>query len=420
MRLTILNQFYPPDLSPTAHLARSLAEHRAGLGDEVTVITSRGGYVEPLRERLGEERTGSVRVVRLWTPQLGKSRNLFRILAYACFHLAAAVRLVAMPRQDVIVSMTTPAFIAIAALLHKLFHPSTKLVLWNMDCYPEAMERFGIVRERGVLARAMRLINRKLFARMDYLIALDGAMQELLLSQYSPRDRRLPAAIIPNWESWSLFPADADPPRWHRVDELGLRDKFVVLYLGNTGYGHRFDTVLEAASLLRADPVVFLFVGGGARWQEIEQAAKDLGLPNVVMCGYVPKEETPSVMKAASCALITLDDSALGVMSPSKLHGTLAMGLPVLYVGPQGSNVDVAIRRFHCGLSIRHGEAEKLARYIRESLASTETNAELRRRARQAFEEAYCDLRTLPQFDAVLSELTVLGSPSRSSSIARG
>ena len=43
MRLTILNQFYRPDISPTAHLSASLADHRAKAGDVVTVVTSRGG-----------------------------------------------------------------------------------------------------------------------------------------------------------------------------------------------------------------------------------------------------------------------------------------------------------------------------------------------------------------------------------------
>ena len=42
-------------------------------------------------------------------------------------------------------------------------------------------------------------------------------------------------------------------------------------------------------------------------------------------------------------ALITLDERSIGVMSPSKLHANLAAGLPVVYVGPQGSNVDEAI-----------------------------------------------------------------------------
>src|SRR6185436_1265307 len=45
LRLTVLNQFYVPDISPTAHLAASLAEHRARAGDRVTVVTSQGGYV---------------------------------------------------------------------------------------------------------------------------------------------------------------------------------------------------------------------------------------------------------------------------------------------------------------------------------------------------------------------------------------
>jgi glycosyltransferase involved in cell wall biosynthesis len=249
------------------------------------------------------------------------------------------------------------------------------------------------------------MINRRLFARLDHLVSLDESMQELLLSAYAPAHRTLAATTIPNWENISLFPVDADPPLWQEAAALGLTERFVVLYLGNTGYGHRFDTVLEAASMLRDEPVTFLFVGGGSRWQEIEDAASRMRLANVVMCGYVPKERTPSVMKAAHCALITLDDAALGVMSPSKLHSTLAMGLPVLYVGPEGSNVDAAIQRYGCGFSIRHGEATRLADCVRRLSKSMPDNESLRRRARQAFDDAYCDTRTLPQFDEVLDGL---------------
>ena len=54
-------------------------------------------------------------------------------------------------------------------------------------------------------------------------------------------------------------------------------------------------------------------------------------------------------MAGADLALITLDDRGLGVMSPSKLHANLAAGLPVVYVGPEGSNVDEAIRALRRG-----------------------------------------------------------------------
>ena len=54
----------------------------------------------------------------------------------------------------------------------------------------------------------------------------------------------------------------------------------------------------------------------------------------------------------------------LGVMSPSKLHSNLAMGLPILYVGPEGGNVDEAIRRFGCGVSLRPGQTQEVADFI--------------------------------------------------------
>ena len=47
MRITIVNQFYYPDIAPTAHLAASLAEHRAAMGDQVTIVAGKGAYTAP-------------------------------------------------------------------------------------------------------------------------------------------------------------------------------------------------------------------------------------------------------------------------------------------------------------------------------------------------------------------------------------
>jgi colanic acid biosynthesis glycosyl transferase WcaI len=328
-------------------------------------------------------------------------------LDYLCFYVGAALRLAILARQDVIVSLTTPPFIAATVLIHKALHRGVRFVLWNMDCYPEVLERTGLVDPRSLAARAMRALNRYLFRKIDQLVCLDAAMQELLLSSYASTNPHKPAAVvIPNWERASFFPADASPPEWPEVDRLGLRGRFVVLYLGNTGYGHSFDTVLEAAAILRDEPVSFLFVGGGHRWREIEVAVERMRLTNVVLRGYVQKkEQTLSVMKAANCALITLQDFALGVMSPSKLHANLAMGLPVIYVGPPRSNVDEAIETFGCGISLRQGQARELVEYIRRLGRSPQLSQEASGRARRAFEAAYCDLRTLPQFDRALDAL---------------
>ena len=107
MRITIINQFFPPDLAPTAHLAASLAHHRASLGDEVTVITGRANYVQGTA--IGaDDPEHPVRVIRVATPRGDKSSVITRLSGYLGFHAGALVRLISLPRQDVIVSLTTP------------------------------------------------------------------------------------------------------------------------------------------------------------------------------------------------------------------------------------------------------------------------------------------------------------------------
>ena len=401
MRLTILNQFYAPDISPTAQLAASLAEHRARGGDDVTVVAAQMGYLDrPVEhEHAPIER---LRVVRLPTAGLGRSSPLRRLLDYLVFSVCAAVRVALLPRQDVIVAMTTPPYLVLAALGHKLLHPRTRVVLWSMDCYPDAAERFGTMRPKGLVSGALRALNRWAFRRLDHLVCLDTAMVELLESQYAPPDG-IPVTVIPNWERADLFPGSARPEPWPGYDAPELRDRFVVLYLGNAGMGHRFHTVLEAVRELQGDDVTFLFVGGGIRWGDL-QAAQREGLDNLVLHEYVPKENTPGVLAGAGAALIALDDLALGVMSPSKLHSYLAMGLPVLYVGPEGSNVDDALVRYECGFSLRHGDVEGLVAAV-HAIRDPGLHAQLAERARKAFEDAYCDARALPRFDLLLDAL---------------
>lgn len=438
LRITLVNQFYPPDLAPTAHLTASLAGHLAAAGHRVTVITGGEGYVG---ERSGRDTTAAdgVRVVHLWTPALGKGSVAKRLSDYASFLVGATARLAVLRRQDVVVSLTTPPFVVVSAMAHKLLHRRTRVVLWSMDCYPDVIERLGSrtgggpvvhverptlrvrvattarralrpiasLRRGGPVSKALRAVNRAVFRRLDHVVALDEPMRELLLDGYGAGPGRPPATVIPNWEARAEFPAA--PPRaadgrWPDDGDAELAGRFVVVYLGNLGYGHRAGTPVTAAGLIPADEDVrWLFQGGGARWEQLAGLAATEGAADrIVQRDYVPKERTREVMAGAGAALILLGDDALGLMSPSKLHANLASGLPVLYVGPEGSNVDEAITRFGCGVSIRNGDAEGLAAAVRRLRDDHAWRAELSANARRAFDEAYCDAATLPRWDTVL------------------
>lgn len=404
MRLAIINQFYPPDLAPTGRLAASLAKHRAMRGDQVTILASRGGYV-PESPVQSSHQIPNLHVIRLWTPRLGKDSLVPRIVDYSVFILLVTIRIALIRRQDIIISMTTPPYIGLAGTLHKRLHRGTKLVLWNMDCYPEAPERAGMISPTGIVSRMMRGLNRLLHSELDHQVGLDSAMQQLFRTRYRRQETKVPMSIINNWEPAAEFPADLIPPPWDKAKSLGLVGKFVVLYLGNAGFGHRFDTIIDAVERLRDERVSFLFVGGGERWSWLRQVKRERGLQNLHLHRYVPEPDLRSVMAMASCALVTLRDSYLGVISPSKIHAYLAMGLPLAYVGPEGGNVDEAIQRFGCGVSLLHGDVDGLVGFIRRIMQEpTQLNA-LKARARQGYEAGYSDATALPKFDRLLEGL---------------
>ena len=404
MRLTVLNQFFPPDLAPTAQLAASLAAHRAKRGDEVTVVTGKGRYT-PGPAAGAVEPAAGLRIHRMWTPGLGKGTVVRRLIDYAWFYLAAALRMLWLHRQDVIISLTTPPFIAWAAALHRRLHPSSRLILWNMDCYPEALIRAGLISERGWIARLLRWQNRWLFRQVDHLVCLDSAMEQLLTSLYTRAEKPLPTTVIPNWEPATRFrPADTWP-RWDLGEQLDLKSRLCVLHMGNTGYGHSFETVAEAAELLREDPVAFVFVGGGAGWSWLETTKRERGLTHWHLIRYLPEAQLMAAMATAGCALITLRDSFLGVISPSKLHAALGMGLPILYLGPEGSNVDEAIRHYECGASLRHGDVHGVVAFLRRLGSEPHYKEGLRQRAALGFADGFAEEKAFRCFDEVVDGL---------------
>jgi putative colanic acid biosynthesis glycosyltransferase WcaI len=407
MRVTIVNLFYPPDLGATPHFAHSLAEHRAGLGDDVTVICGKGSYLggRSHAARSAKAGSGSVRVVRLWTPSLGKATAVRRLGDYLAFLAGAVARLAVAPRQDVVIAMTSPPYVLSAAVVHRILHPGARVVLWSQDVYPDAAEEYGQVRRGGLVSRVLRAVQRGLLRRTDHVVALDDAMLARTLAHLGS-GRRPSGSVIPNWEPLELFPAGFAHPPWDGYDGV---EGFVALYLGNFGYGHPAATLAEAAARLDGEGVAFQFVGGGVRYPEMAEVVRRQGLTDVALRDYVPKDVTPNVLAGADCALISLDDGSLGIMSPCKLHGALASATPVVYVGPKGTNVDTAIETYACGFSVRQGDVEGLITVIRRLRDDADLSSELSRNARKAFEEAYSDEQTLPQFDRLLEQLA--GSP---------
>ena len=327
MRLVFLNQYGPPDPSPTARLLGGLADFLCSHGHEV-VIVSHGQHYH------GRPAGGGGRMRRELTAALALFRAGWR-----------ATR----QRPDAILALSSPpGLLVVAAVLARLRR--VPLAHWAMDLYPELAVALGEIRP-GLAFRVVRVLMRWAYRRAALIVALDEDMQTRLQTTYDVQSE-----VLAPWPAvtFGQEPAATNDHSW------------TWLYSGNLGRAHEWETLLEAQRLLEthALPVHLVFQGDGAVRQAARARAEVLGLCRCEWKGYAAETDLFSTLMDAQLLVVTQRPETRGLLWPSKLAVLERLPRPILFVGP----VDGAIAR---GLEARGnagvfapGDVEGVARWI--------------------------------------------------------
>jgi glycosyltransferase involved in cell wall biosynthesis len=232
------------------------------------------------------------------------------------------------------------------------------------------------------------------------VVALGETMAERLRAQGARR-----VEVIHNWsDGTAVRPA---PVTGHALRQAwGWAGRFVVLYSGNLGLAHEFDTALAAAELLGDRPEVLLaLVGSGPRLAEVEREVRRRALRNVELRTHQAREDLGQSLTAGDVHLVTLRDGLEGLLVPSKIYGILAAGRPTLYVGPAAGEIDLILRQGACGARVGVGDAAGLAAAIRAYAGDAERVVREGRRARALFEERFDKERGLEAHRRLIESL---------------
>lgn len=392
MRLTILNQFFYPDHSATSQLMTALAENLVEYGVEVTALAGRGRYNGGGMLPSHEYYKG-VLIERAWATSFGKKSTTGRLADYLTFYLGAFWKLLTMPRQDVVMALTTPPLIGLVALIVGRLRKMHFVALME-DVYPDVAIALGALKANSLLTRLLEWLSCRMLRNADRIIVLSDCMLERIVSKVG-KDAAERIDVIHNWaDGKEIVPLhNGKNGLFKERDWQGLKDKFIVLFSGNLGLVNEFSTVLEAARLLHDRPeIAFVFIGDGARAGEIKCSISCHGLNNIRMLPYQPRELVRKSLGAADVLLVTLADGLAGLSVPSKTYCSLAAGRPILFVGDQRSSVAQLISENSCGEAIASGESERLAAVISEWAANRVKLAGLGSAARSLF-EAHFDRR---------------------------
>jgi colanic acid biosynthesis glycosyl transferase WcaI len=398
MHVCFFNRSYWPDLGATGQLLTELAEDLVRIhGWDVTVVA---GY--PIRSDASvpalQWRNG-VHIIRAAGSTLDPVRFIGRATNYVSYFASAVVKGLALGKPDVVVALTDPPIIGLAALAtaSKAHAP---FVFLCEDIFPEVATLLEDFHSNAVNA-ALTRVNRFLVRRARRIVALGETMKRRLVEDKGAEPTKI--SVIHNWADCTAVvpgPRDNAFARQH-----GLVDRFVVLHAGNIGLSQELEIVLHAAEQLREHPeIAFVFVGDGAKKKDLQDIAARRDLKNVLFLPFQPREAMEQSYATADVSLVSLKRGLAGVIVPSKVYSVLASGRACIAAVEDDCEVARIVQEAHCGFVIAPGDASALRARILELAADRDRAAAMGARARCTALQ-FDRPRQIAAYDALLKQV---------------
>ncbi len=309
------------------------------------------------------------------------------------------------PFRGSVVAKTDPPMLSIVAAPVARIRGAT-LVNWLQDVFPEVAQSLGFLQGRisGLAYPLLRDLRDRSLKRSAMNVALGERMAGKLVDLGVPAER---ICIIPNFANGRHI-----TPLAHATNPLrnmwGLSDSFVVAYSGNLGRAHEYKALLDAIERLerheRLKPaaaddaaaahrmpqqIVWLFVGGGAAYEDLQRETSRRGSTSVRFEPYQPRERLAESLSAADVQIVSLRPQLEGLMVPSKFYGIAAAGRPTIFVGDGDGEIPRLLTRYRCGLIVPAGDGAALSRAILDFAGDPQTCKAMGARAREAFEQRF-------------------------------
>jgi glycosyltransferase involved in cell wall biosynthesis len=372
MHITLLSQYYPPEVgAPQARLSE-LAGHFVERGHVVTVLTGMPNYPTGRIHTgyggiLRREQLDGVNLIRTFIFATQKARFTHRMANYLSFVISSAtIGGLFLGSTDYLLVESPPLFLGLTGIW--LSRMKQARMIFNVsDLWPESAAQLGVLRRESSAFKASLLLE-KLCYDKAWLIT---GQSHSILADIQRRFPGKPTFHLSNGVDTRKF----RPDRWTQDARATLSGnaKFVVLYAGLHGLAQGLDQILEAAAKLQNDTELeFVLIGDGPEKNELRSAAKCRDLNNVRFLDPRPASEIPALIAAADIVLVPLKKYIPGAV-PSKLYEAMASARPVILVA-DGEAAELVCRH-KVGIVVKPGVINDLIDAIRK----LHTNPSLRR-----------------------------------------
>lgn len=194
------------------------------------------------------------------------------------------------------------------------------------DLWPESIKTVGAMKDSPFI-RYFEWEERRCYQSAQCIAVVTDSFRSKLTERGIDAKK---ISVVKNGVNRDLFsPMEKDQ---ELLQDLGLKGKIIIGYIGTHGMAHKLDFILQCASHLKdISNFHFLFLGDGAERDKLLKLKNELGCENVTMLESVPKQEVKRYISILDVSLINLKKSELfTTVIPSKIFENAAMGIPIL------------------------------------------------------------------------------------------
>ncbi len=364
MKILLINQAFvsPDEPGHTRHF--EMAQYLRARGHELVIVASDLNYqtgqrTVARRGLFAEQIIEGVRVLRAYIyPALHRS-YFWRIISFFSFMFSSVWAALQVKNVDLIMGTTPPIFQAVSAWFVALARRKPFL-LEVRDLWPEFGVSMGVLKN-PVLIASGRWLEKFLYARATHILVNSPAYKEYMIGKGVSENK---ISFIAYGTDVDMFSPNVDGSSLRR--ELGLENKFVVLYAGALGQANDIDTVLRAAKRLdRETHIHFVLFGDGKERARLQREAERMKLANVFFAGVRAKKDMPSVLASSDVCLAILQDIPMfRTTYPNKVFDYMAAGRATVLV-IDGVSRDL-IESSNGGVFVKPGDNDLLANTILE------------------------------------------------------
>ena len=162
--------------------------------------------------------------------------------------------------------------------------------------------------------------------------------------------------------------------------------------------------MIEAAALLRDEPVHWHIIGDGSNYDTCRQLTDKLDLDDkVTFYGRRPLEDMPQYYAMADAMIVSMrNDISVNDTLPGKVQSYMAAGKPVL--GSIAGETSYVIEKAACGLCAPPDDPAAFAKTVRRFLSDPAPD-KMGENGRIYYEKHFTKKHHMDQLEAMLSQL---------------